>query len=145
MIRSLPGAPAFGFEFSGSIKGDVKKKHERVGHLTKNMDESISGANRAQKGQASIASERNEMQMAASIVANEFVGHGTEEKSKPRPFKLERVGHPEKPNQSLGVDVLEWYPLNVIRRQEGNWGRVGHPRVKQVSHSKGTCSFSAVR
>ena len=71
------------------------------------------------------------MQMAASVVANEFAGHGTEEKSKPRPFKLERVGHPEKPNQSLGVDVLEWYPLNVIRRQEGNWGRVGHPPVLQ--------------
>jgi hypothetical protein len=27
------------------------------------------------------------MQMAASIVPDEFVDHGTEEKSKPRPFK----------------------------------------------------------
>jgi len=36
----------------------------------------------------------------------------------PAPFKTERVGHPEKPNQSLGVDVQEWYHLNVIRRQE---------------------------
>jgi hypothetical protein len=27
---------------------------------------------------------------------NEFDGHGTEEKSKPRPFKTERVGRPEK-------------------------------------------------
>jgi hypothetical protein len=36
-------------------------------------------------------------------------------------------GHPEKPNQFLGVDVPEWYHQNVIRRQEENWGRVGHP------------------
>jgi hypothetical protein len=48
-----------------------------VTHLAKNMDENISGANRPQKGQASIASECYEMQRAASIVANEFVGHGT--------------------------------------------------------------------
>ena len=46
-------------------------------HLAKNADKNISGANGAQKGQASIARERNEMQMAASIVENEFVGHGT--------------------------------------------------------------------
>jgi hypothetical protein len=31
------------------------------------------------------------MQMAASIVTNEFVGHGTKVKPKPRPFKAERV------------------------------------------------------
>jgi hypothetical protein len=34
------------------------------------------------------------MQMAASVVANEFAGHGRQEKSKPRPSKPERVGHP---------------------------------------------------
>jgi hypothetical protein len=45
---------------------------------------------------------------------------------KPRPFKPETVGNPERPNQSLGVDVLEWYHLNMIHRQEENWGRVGH-------------------
>ena len=42
-----------------------------------------------------------------------FGPHGTQEKSKPRPFKPEK-GHPEKLNQSLSVDVLEWYDLNVI-------------------------------
>jgi len=52
--------------------------------------------------------------MAAPKVANEFVGHGAEEKSKPRPFNPERVGHPEMLTQSLGVDVLEWYQLKVI-------------------------------
>src|SRR5260221_6320661 len=97
------------------------------------MDENISGTNRAQQGQASIASERNEIQMAASIAANEFVSHGTKEKSKPRPFKTERVGHPERLNQSLGVDVLEWYHLNVIGRQEENCARVGHPPVNSIS------------
>jgi hypothetical protein len=54
------------------------------------------------------------MQVTVPVVANEFVGHGTKEKSNPRPFKPERVGHPEKlnperQNQSLSVDVLEWY------------------------------------
>ncbi len=35
------------------------------------------------------------MQMAAPVVANEFVGHGNSEKSKPRPSKSERIGDPE--------------------------------------------------
>ncbi len=69
-----------------------------VPHLTENLDEDIFGVNRAQQGQASIAGEGNEVQMAASVVANEFVSHGRKEKSKPRPFKTERVGHPEKLN-----------------------------------------------
>jgi hypothetical protein len=34
-----------------------------------------------------------EAKIAASEVANEFVGHGTQVKSKSRPFKTERVGH----------------------------------------------------
>jgi hypothetical protein len=48
-------------------------------------------------------------------------------KSKPRPFKTERVGHPEKPNQFLGVDVLEWYHATVRIRQQKKCERVGHP------------------
>jgi hypothetical protein len=67
------------------------------------------------------------MQMAASVVANEFVGHGTGEKSKARPFKGERVGHPERRNQFLGVDVLEWYHPTRGVRQLKNYQRVGHP------------------
>jgi hypothetical protein len=47
------------------------------------------------------------MEMAVSVVANELVGHGRQEKSKPRPSKPERVGHPEKQNQFLSVDVLK--------------------------------------
>lgn len=57
-----------------------------VPHLTENLDEDISDANGTQKGQAPVTSEGNEMQMAASVVAKEFMGHGSAEKSKPRPF-----------------------------------------------------------
>jgi hypothetical protein len=67
------------------------------------------------------------MQMSATVVPDEFVGHGTKEKSKPRPFKPERVGHPEKLNQSPGVDVLEWYHPRVGARQHKKRERVGHP------------------
>jgi hypothetical protein len=86
---------------------------EAVARLAKNLDEGVSSANRAQKGQSPIASERDEMEMAAAVVANEFVGHESSDKSKPRPSKNERVGHPEqqspeKQNQSLSKDVQEW-------------------------------------
>jgi hypothetical protein len=63
------------------------------------------------------------------FLSDEFVGHGTEDKSKRRPFKTERVGYPEKLNQSLSVDALEWYHPTVTRRQKENWRRVGHPSV----------------
>jgi hypothetical protein len=40
---------------------------------------------------------------------------------KPRPFqKSGSVGHPERPYQSLGVEVLEWNPAIVIVRQQQN-------------------------
>jgi hypothetical protein len=58
--------------------------------------------------------------MTASVAANEVVGHGRQEQSKPRPFKPERVGHPENLNQSLGVDILEWYYPTVCLRQQQN-------------------------
>jgi hypothetical protein len=64
-------------------------------------------------------------------VANEFVGHGRKEKSKPRPFKSERVGHPEKLNQFLGVDVLEWYYPTV--------------RIRQVKNAKGWATVGAIQ
>jgi len=67
------------------------------------------------------------MQMALAVAANKCVGHGTQRSQKPRPFKTERVGHPEKLNQSIGGDVLKWYHHNVICRQEENLSRVGHP------------------
>ncbi len=62
-----------------------------VPQFAKNLDENISGANRAQQGQVSITSENDEMQMAASVVANEFVGHDGKGGT-PRPFKRESVG-----------------------------------------------------
>jgi hypothetical protein len=40
------------------------------------------------------------------FLSNEFVSCGAEEKSKPRAFKSERVGHPEKPIQCVKIDVL---------------------------------------
>jgi hypothetical protein len=60
----------------------------------------------------------------------------------PRPFKTERVGHPERPTQSLGVDVPEWYHLDVIRRQEKHWGRVGHPPNRHLCTSDGSSPAS---
>jgi hypothetical protein len=45
----------------------------------------------------------------------------------------ERVGHPEKPNRSLGVDLLEWYHPTVSVRQQKKRERVGHPR-KSLEH-----------
>jgi hypothetical protein len=56
--------------------------------------------------------------MAASVVANEFVGHGNSDESNPRPSKYERVGHPqrqcpEEQNQFLSKDVQEWYHSTV--------------------------------
>lgn len=80
-----------------------------VARFAENLNEGVSSSNGAQKRQPPIASESDEMQMAAPVVANEFVGHGDSDQSKPRPFKTQRVGHPEKLSQSLGDDVLQWY------------------------------------
>ena len=66
---------------------------------------------------------------AAYEVPNGFVGHGRQEKSKPRPSKPERVGHPEKQNQFLSIDVLEWYHAVVRARQAEKRRRVGHPPI----------------
>jgi hypothetical protein len=107
-----------------------QREAKAIAHLAKNIHKSISGANRAQQRQASIASESNEMQMSTTVAPDELVGHGTEEKSKPRPFKPERVGHPEKLNQSPGVDVLEWYHPQVRACQHKKRERVGHPPGK---------------
>ncbi|MGA7793848.1 MAG: hypothetical protein WCA19_12490 [Candidatus Acidiferrales bacterium] len=101
-------------------------KSVAVAYLAENLDEDISGSNRTKQGQTSITGERNEMQMAASVVTKEFVAHKRNEKSKPRPFKTERVGHPKKLNQSHGDEVLEWYHPAVLSRQEKS-SRKGWP------------------
>jgi hypothetical protein len=108
---------------------DVAHQRETVtvAHVAKNLDKDISGVNRTQQRYASIAGEGNEMQMAATVVANKLVGHGRQEKSKPRPFKTERVGHPERLNQFLRVDVLEWYHPIVKARQQKKCERVRRP------------------
>ena len=89
-------------------------------HIRKNPDKRICGAHRPEQRKASITGKRDEMEMAVPVVANEFVGHGAQEKSKPRPFKPERVGHPEQRNQSLGVDVLKWYHPTVLAVNKTN-------------------------
>jgi hypothetical protein len=51
----------------------------------------------------------------------------------PDPFETERVGHPKKPNQSLGVEVLRWYYPNRSTLQQRKRERVGHPPAVQGS------------
>ena len=43
--------------------------------------------------------------------------------------KMGRIGHPEKPNQSLDVDILEWYHrfINACRKKIPE--RAGHSAV----------------
>jgi hypothetical protein len=101
-------------------------------HIRKNPVKRISGAHRPEQRKASITGKRDEMKMAVPVVANDFVGRGEQEKSKPRPFKPERVGHPEQQNQSLGVDhpeqrnqslrvdVLKWYHPTVLAGNKKN-------------------------
>jgi hypothetical protein len=62
-----------------------------------------------------------------TFLSNEFPGHARQEKSKSRPSKNERVGHPEELKQFLGVDVLEWYHSTVQKYQQEKRERVGHP------------------
>ena len=69
------------------------------------------------------------MQMAVSVVANQFLAMERREHQNPDPSKTGRVGHPERPNQSLGVDVPEWYDPTVSVRQQKKCERVGHPPV----------------
>jgi len=113
------------------VLGHDHVAHQResiaVARFAENPDERVPGANRAQKRQAPIAGEGDEMQMAAPVMTNEFMGHGTKEKSKPRPFKTERVGHPEKLNRFLRIDVLEWYHPCACCRQEEKTRKGGPP------------------
>ena len=53
----------------------------------------------------------------------------------PDPFKTERVGHPEKLRQLLGVDVLEWYHSIVRICQQEKCERVGQP----IGDTNGNC------
>jgi hypothetical protein len=66
------------------------------------------------------------MKTAAPVTMSLSAIVGTEPQN-PDPFEPERVGHPEKPNQFLGVDVLEWYHPAVRVRQREKHERVVHP------------------
>jgi len=57
----------------------------------------------------------------------------------PDPFKAERVGHPEKLRQLLGVDVLEWYHSIVRICQQEKCERVGHPPDAGISSEQPKC------
>ena len=75
---------------------DVAHKGESVAVacFAQDLDKRVSSANGAQEWKTPISSEGDEMEMAASVMANEFVSHGKKEKSKPRPSRSGRIGHP---------------------------------------------------
>jgi hypothetical protein len=55
---------------------------------------------------------------------------GRREHPNARPFKFERVGHPEKLNQSLSDEVLKWYhPDMRVSQQKKEKGCATRPRV----------------
>ena len=64
MKRERPGHPPH------------KEESVAVACFAENLDKHISSANGAQKRQAPIASEGDEMKMTASVMVNEFVSHG---------------------------------------------------------------------
>jgi hypothetical protein len=106
-----------------------QRKSVAVAHLTKNLDKNILGANRTQKRQTSIAGEGNEMQMAAPVVANEFVGHATREKSTPDPLKSK--GSATRKSQTSPL-ALTYRGGMIPSRAFVNWKnmeRVRHPRA----------------
>ncbi len=49
----------------------------------------------------------------------------------PDPFETERVSQPEKPDQSLVVDVLEWYHSTLRVGQQKKREKVIHPPVRE--------------
>ena len=75
------------------------------------------------------------MQMPLSVAANRSVGHGTE-KSKPRPFKFETVGQPEKrsPERDLRSGNIQRASLSS-KRNEGL-----ATRPKPFTGAGGTCT-----
>jgi hypothetical protein len=81
--------------------------------------------------QSSIAAKRNETRMAASAAANEFVGHGTQEKSKPRRFKNPKGSATRKGKTSSSAWTY-WSGIIQLRSQVNRekCERVGHPRSK---------------
>lgn len=70
---------------------DISDKREPVAvpDFAENLNESVSGANRSQKRHTPVATERNEMKMAAPVNPNEFVGHGVQEHQNPDPSRIE--------------------------------------------------------
>lgn len=54
------------------------------------------------------------------IVAIEFIAPEPSEKSKPRPFQKQKGRPPGRANQSLGVDLLQWYDHTVRGRHKKN-------------------------
>ena len=93
-----------------------------VARFAQNLSKSISSANGAQKGQSSIARECNEMEMASSVMTNEFVSHEQEVKI----LTLRKAGGSvtrkgkgfgKYKSQYLVDDVSEWYYSTVTKCQ----------------------------
>ena len=105
-----------------------------VACFSQDLDKRIASANGGQQWQPPVASESDEMKMAASKLANEFVSHGEKQKSTPRPSKNRRVGHPEELNHCPGRGCIEWYDPAAITGQEEKWQKRVPPASAQINH-----------
>jgi hypothetical protein len=56
--------------------------------------------------------------------------------------KAESIGHAKKPDQSLSVDVLEWYHPSASIRQQKNHERACHPSVTYLRHCDQNSAFA---
>jgi len=108
-----------------------------------NPDENIPRANQGQQLQAPVTTEDDEMKMAVPVAADQSFAHGAEEESKTTTLANKSVGHPEKPNQSLGVGLLEWYHSIVSVHQQTKIERVAHPPDRASTGSLNAYKTSA--
>ena len=105
-----------------------------VARFAQNLSKSISSANGAQKGQSPTASERDEMKVAAAVVANEFMSHEQEVKI----LTLRKAGGSvtrkgkgfgKYKSQYLVDDVSEWYYSTVTKCQMKKGEKMRHPPI----------------
>ena len=75
--------------------------------FAENLNESILGTNRTQEGHAPVTTERDEMKMPAPVNSNQFVGHGVEGTSKPRPFE-NREGSATRKSETRHSGLTYW-------------------------------------
>jgi hypothetical protein len=88
---------------------DISNKREPVAvpDVAKNLNESILGANRTQERHAPVTTECNEVKMPAPVNPNEFVSHGVEGTSKPRPFENREESATRK-TEASNSELIYW-------------------------------------